>query len=128
MRNSSRKEKKPQILGKVVHYFDKIKVAVIKLSVSLKVGDCIRIQTKGGDFTQVVDSIQINHKNIPGAKKGSEVGLKVKQKVKEGDLVFKAEQLPAEPPNKKPAPCEKSKAPAQESKPSGYNEIKFLKF
>ncbi len=77
-------------IGEVVHYFDKIKVAVIKLSATLKVGDTIRIS--GGestDFTQIVDSMQVEHENINKAKKGDEVGMKVKEKVRDSYKVFK---------------------------------------
>ena len=76
-------------IGKVTHYFDKIGVAVIKLFAPLKKGEEIRIA--GGedtDFTQSVDSMQVEHQNIDKAKKGDEVGLKVKEKVREGYKVY----------------------------------------
>ena len=84
------KEVESKPIGEVVHYFDKIKVAVIKLTAPLKVGETIRIS--GGastDFTQVVDSMQVEHENINKAKKGNEVGLKVKEKVRDSYKVFK---------------------------------------
>lgn len=77
-------------IGKIVHYFDKIKVAVIEFSKAVKEGDEIRIE--GGestDFTQVIESMQTDHKEVKKAKKGDEVGLKVKEKVREGYLVYK---------------------------------------
>jgi len=83
-------EEKP--IGQVVHYFDKISVAVVKLFSPLKKGDEIRIA--GGqetDFTQTVESMQVDHKNIDNAKKGDEVGLKVKEKVREGYKVYKGD-------------------------------------
>lgn len=79
-----------KLIGKVTHYFDKIEVAVIALDSALKVGDTIRIA--GGestDFTQQVESIQVEHQDIEKAKKGDEVGLKVKEKVREGYKVYK---------------------------------------
>ncbi len=82
-------EEKP--IGEVVHYFDKIQVAVIRLGAPLTVGDQIRIV--GGqetDFTQAVDSMQVEHESIKKAKKGDEVGLKITEKVREGYKVFKA--------------------------------------
>jgi len=82
------KEGKP--IGKVVHYFDKIGVAVVQLEKGLKDGDTIRIA--GGestDFTQEVKSMQVDHKEIKKAKKGDEVGMKVKEKVREDYKVFK---------------------------------------
>ncbi|RLC40081.1 MAG: hypothetical protein DRH33_01015 [Candidatus Nealsonbacteria bacterium] len=79
-----------KLIGRVVHYFDKIGVAVISLDAPLKVGDTIRIV--GGestDFTQEVGSMEIEHEKIKKAKKGQEVGLKVKEKVREGYKVYK---------------------------------------
>ncbi len=79
-----------KLIGRVVHYFDKIGVAVIALKAPLKVGDTIRIV--GGestDFTQEVGSMEIEHEKIKKAKKGQEVGLKVKEKVREGYKVYK---------------------------------------
>ena len=79
-----------KLIGKVVHYFDKIGVAVIALDAPLKVGDTIRIV--GGestDFTQEVGSMEIEHEKIKKAKKGQEVGLKVKEKVREGYKVYR---------------------------------------
>jgi len=83
-------EKKQKSIGEVVHFFSNIKVAVIKLSSPLSVGDIIRIV--GGedtDFEQPVKSMEADHTKITKAKKGNEVGLKVKKKVREGYKVFK---------------------------------------
>ena len=79
-----------KLIGKVVHYFSKIEVAVIELTGTLSVGDNIRIT--GGedtDFTQTVKSMEVEHKKIEKAKKGDSVGLKVKEKVREGYKVYK---------------------------------------
>jgi len=79
-----------KLIGKVSHYFSNIGVAVIELSASLSVGDTIRIA--GGeatDFTQAVDSMEIEHEKIKKAKKGDSVGMKVKEKVREGYKVYK---------------------------------------
>ncbi len=81
------KEKK---LGQVTHYFDKIKVVVVKLSDVLSVGDTIRIEGgEGTDFKQKVVSMEIDGKKIKRAKKGTEVGIKVKEKARDGYRVFK---------------------------------------
>lgn len=81
--------KKQKPLGKIIHFFDKIKVAVVSLDGVLKVGDKIKIG-KGEDFfEQEVKSMQIEHKDIKAAKKGQEVGMKVKEEVRKGALVFK---------------------------------------
>ena len=80
-------DKKP--VGKITHFFDKISVAVIELSDSLKVGDKISIEGNEQQFEQQVDSMQIEHDSVQEAKKGQAVGLKVSQPVKENDKVFK---------------------------------------
>jgi len=83
-------EKKEKQIGEVVHFFSNIKVAVIKLSAPLSKGDTIHIV--GGedtDFEQPVKSMEMDHGKVEKAKKGDEVGLKVKKKVREGYKVFK---------------------------------------
>lgn len=77
-------------IGKVTHYFDKIGVAVVKVNGSLKVGDQVKFKTRDGEFEQAVDSMQVEHEPIEKTKKGDEVGMKVDQKVKEGDKVYLA--------------------------------------
>lgn len=80
-----------QAIGKISHYFSNIKVAVIDLLSPLKKGDKIRIA--GGedtDFEQEVESMQIDHKEVKSAKKGNSIGMKVKEKVREGYKIFKA--------------------------------------
>lgn len=77
-------------LGKITHYFSKIGVGIIKLTGPLKVGDQIQFKGHTTDFTQMVDSIQLEHRPIQAAKKGDEVGIKAAQKVREGDQVYPA--------------------------------------
>ena len=76
-------------IGKIAHYFGHIGVAVIDLSDKLKAGDTIRIIGGETDFTQQVESMEIEHQKIKEAKKGDSVGLKVEQKVREGYKVYK---------------------------------------
>lgn len=77
-------------VGKVIHYYDKIGVAIVELDGSLSVGDRIKFVRGGEDlFEQAVDSIQIEHKKIDSAKKGDVVGLKADEAVKEDTEVFK---------------------------------------
>ena len=81
---------KPKITGKITHYFPKPKVAVVKLKDNLAVGDKIRIEGgKDTDFNQKITSMEIDFKKITKAKKGQEIGLKVKEKVREGYIVYK---------------------------------------
>lgn len=79
-----------KLIGKITHYFGNIEVAVIELEDTLMVGDTIRIV--GGvdtDFTQVVDSMEIEHQKVQQAKAGDSIGLKVDEKVREGYKVYK---------------------------------------
>ncbi len=87
--SKKRATKKEKLVGEVTHYFSKIGVAVVKLRDTLKIGDKIRIVGGQRDFEQTVESMQIEHKDIQRAPKGKEIGLKVDQKVKEGDKVYK---------------------------------------
>ncbi|OHA61707.1 MAG: hypothetical protein A2117_00720 [Candidatus Wildermuthbacteria bacterium GWA2_46_15] len=83
-------EGKPEeLIGRVSHYFDKVGVAVIELSGPLEAGDQIRIVGGETDFTQEVDSMEIEHQKIQGAKKGDSIGLKAAQKVHDGYKVYK---------------------------------------
>ncbi|MDD4409039.1 MAG: hypothetical protein PHW52_00100 [Candidatus Pacebacteria bacterium] len=87
------KKPKEKKLGLVTHYFDKAKVVVLKLSSELEVGDKIRIE--GGletDFKQKVASMEIKGERIKKAKKGQEIGLKVKEKVRVGYRAYKIEE------------------------------------
>ncbi|MFA5389560.1 MAG: hypothetical protein WC312_07435 [Candidatus Omnitrophota bacterium] len=76
--------------GIITHYFPKVDAAVVKLTKSgLSVGDNIVIKGHTSDFKEKVDSIQLDHVVIQDAKKGMEIGLKVKSKVREHDVVYK---------------------------------------
>lgn len=78
-----------QEIGSVIHYYNKISVAVIRLtSGGLKVGDTIHIQGNSTDFIQEVESMQIEHQGVSKAKKADEFGLKVDKSVHEGDRVY----------------------------------------
>lgn len=75
--------------AEVIHYFDKIKVAVLRANSPLAAGDKVRII--GGedtDFEQMIESMQVEHNQIDQAKKGDEIGLKVKEKVRDGYKVY----------------------------------------
>lgn len=77
------------LIGEITHYYGHIGVGIVKLSGKLAVGDKIHIKGHSEDFEQVVESMQIEHKQVESAKKGDLVGLKVTQKVHEGDKVYK---------------------------------------
>lgn len=78
-----------KLIGKITHYFTNIGVAVIELQDTLKVGDEISIEGSTTNLQQKVDSMQIEHDNVEEARKGQSIGMKVKERVREGDQVFK---------------------------------------
>ena len=82
-------ERKLKEVGRVTHYFTRISVAVVELRDKLSVGDKILIQGATTNFEQTVQSMQIEHKNITTAEAGQSIGLKVEQRVREGDKVYK---------------------------------------
>ena len=77
-------------VGVVKHYYSNINVAIIKLKAPVKQGDEIRIM--GGedtDFNQKIISMQIGHKEVKKAKAGAAIGLKVKERAREGYKMYK---------------------------------------
>ena len=77
-------------IGVVEHFFTKISVAAIKITDGeLKVGDTIHVVGAHTDFKQKVDSMQIDLKPVKMVKPGDEVGIKVKDRVREHDIVYK---------------------------------------
>ncbi|MBI4217357.1 MAG: hypothetical protein HY603_00935 [Parcubacteria group bacterium] len=76
-------------MGRVTHYYDKIKVAVVKFSVPVKKGDTVRFEGGGKSFSQALASMEKDHKKIAAVKKRQEVGVKVAKRVREGYRVFK---------------------------------------
>ena len=84
-------KKKP--VGKVIHYYDKIGVAIIEIGKpGLRVGDAIHIKGHIDDFDQKVESMEVEHSEVLEAVKGDVIGLKVPQKVHEGDKVYRAQE------------------------------------
>lgn len=75
-------------IGKVTHYYDKIGVAVVELSQTVKAGDKIKFSGHDKEFSQTVSSMQVEHQQINEAKNGDIIGLKVEQMVKPGDIVY----------------------------------------
>ncbi|MBI4123063.1 MAG: hypothetical protein HY458_01720 [Parcubacteria group bacterium] len=89
VKRASQKKQKDKLVGKVIHYYDKIKVAVVKFSVPVKKGDRVRFEGGGKSFSQTLGSIEKDHKKIVAVKKRQEVGVKVTKQVREGYRVFK---------------------------------------
>ncbi len=80
-------EDKRKLVGEVIHYYSKLKVAILQLSDNLKLGDKISIEGYTTDFQQTVDSMQIEHRNVEKAVKGDSVGVKVEGRCRKGDKV-----------------------------------------
>jgi sRNA-binding protein len=80
---------KGNVIGKVTHYFPKVRAAVVKLKAPLSVGDAVKIKGHTTDFAQTVTSLQIDRVPINSAKKGQEIGLLVDSRVRQNDVVYK---------------------------------------
>lgn len=88
-----KKNKEPQgkPIGEVTHYYSHLSVAIVKFNKPVKRGDRIHFKGATTDFEETVKSMQYDHQDIEAAKKGQEVGIKVSEKVREGDQVYGAE-------------------------------------
>ncbi len=78
-----------QEVGRVSHFFTKISVAVIELTATISVGDRIRIKGPTTNVEQTVDSMEIEHEKVQRAEAGQSIGMKVKDRVRETDVVYK---------------------------------------
>jgi translation elongation factor EF-Tu-like GTPase len=76
-------------IGEVSNYFDHVKVAAIKLTAPLKIGEKVKIKGGNIEFEQKIKSMQIMHDKVENAKAGDEIGIIVSQKVRKGYKVFK---------------------------------------
>jgi len=75
-------------IGKVIHYYDHIHVAVLLLKGEVKLGDEIHIQGHTTDFSQRIASMEMDHDSILWAKHGDNVAIKVEHPVHEHDVVY----------------------------------------
>ncbi|MFH1054803.1 MAG: EF-Tu/IF-2/RF-3 family GTPase [Candidatus Altiarchaeota archaeon] len=77
-------------IGLVFQFFAKPSVAAVKITDgTLKVGDRIHILGNTTDLKQIVDSMQVEHAQIPEGKPGDQVGIKVRDRVRPHDVVYK---------------------------------------
>jgi len=81
-----------KLIGKVMHYYSKIGVAIVELEDDLQQGDQISIEGATTNIQQTVDSMQVEHEAVKSAHRGDAVGLKVPDKVRPGDVVYKVEE------------------------------------
>jgi putative protease len=85
-----REKMEEQKIGEVIKFFGKIGVAAIRLTEgSLKVGEKIRIVGHTSDVSQVIESMQVDNASVQEAGKGADIGIKVKERVREHDAVYK---------------------------------------
>ena len=80
----------PKKLGVVTHYYPKVGVGIVKLDDDLNKGTRLKFKGKTTDFEQEISQMQFDHKDIEMGKKGQEVGIKLTDKVRDGDAVFLA--------------------------------------
>ncbi len=79
-------------VGKVLHYFSKASVVAIQVAQNvLRVGDTIHIKGHTSDFTQKIDSMQIDNQAVAEAAAGQTIGMRVKEHAREHDVVYKVE-------------------------------------
>ena len=75
-------------VGIVTHYYNHLKVGIVKFSKAVKQGAEVRFEGATTDFNQKLVSMQYDHKPVKVAPKGKQVGLRVAKRVREGDAVF----------------------------------------
>jgi putative protease len=80
---------KEEQIGKITHFFPHIPAGVITLEKELKLGDTIHIKGHTTDLTQVIDSMQIDNAAVERGAKGDEVAVKLQQRVRINDEVYK---------------------------------------
>jgi len=95
VKKSTKAQKKPEVMlekiGEVTHYFPHVKAAAVMIMKnSLKAGDEIYIKGHTTDFKEKILSMQIDHVPVQEGKKGQEIGLLVKSRVRIGDSVYRA--------------------------------------
>jgi selenocysteine-specific translation elongation factor len=77
------------VIGVVSDFFARPVVAGITLSAPLKVGDTVRIKGHTTDITMAIESMQINNANVSEAKAGDAIGIKITDRARKGDVVYK---------------------------------------
>ena len=85
------KKKPVKPIGRVTHFYNHIKVAIVKFNKNVKAGTELHYRGATTDFKEKAGSMQFDHKPVATAPKGKQIGIKVKKRVRDGDLVFAAE-------------------------------------
>ena len=80
-------------IGVVTHYFSHLAVAIVQLETgSMRAGDVVHIKGHTSDFTQPVESMEIDHVHVTEVRPGQSFGLRVREHAREHDVVYKAKQ------------------------------------
>ncbi len=82
------KNSEPEPIGEVTHYYSHLEVAIVRFTKPVETGTKVRFRGATTDFEDKISSMQYDHKPADKAKKGQEVGIKVREKVRQGDKVY----------------------------------------
>jgi putative protease len=78
-----------QRIGEVTHYYNRIGVAVLRIEDGLNVGDSLHIVGHTTDFSQQVNSMEVEHREMQAVGAGADVALKVDERVRVGDVIYR---------------------------------------
>lgn len=81
--------KKIKSVGKVIHYYARIKVAIVKFNTKIKADTELYFKGATTDFKEAAKSMQFDHKSVAVAMPKKQIGIKLEKRVREGDLVYK---------------------------------------
>jgi putative protease len=76
-------------IGRVVHYYNHLNVAVLKLNEQIKLGDLVHFLGHTTDFEQRVSSIEMDHHPVVWVQPGDDVAIRVNEPVREHDVVYR---------------------------------------
>jgi translation elongation factor EF-1alpha len=76
-------------IGTVIHYFAEPEVGAVRLEGDLEVGDTVAFRGATTDFSQEVGSLEVDHEPVESAGAGDEIAVKVEDRVREGDEVYR---------------------------------------
>lgn len=82
-------EPRMEEVGRVEGFFAKPSVAIVELTAPLKVGELVYLKGHTTDFQQTIESIQVDHQPVQEAQAGQSIGLKVNQRCRPHDIVYK---------------------------------------
>ena len=78
-----------ELIGTITHYFPKPQVGVLKLQADLELGDVLHLRGHTTDFEQRIESMQVEHSAVETAGAGTEVAVKLNERVRAGDEAYR---------------------------------------